>query len=407
MFKTTSGRGRLMSSPVNSGFIYLILIAIALAMLLPNYWMIKTSLQSNSADVLNLQSFLPQKTFALEDADVRNWKQFAVDLANGRGGADAIKTLLSIDAQNTVQRLSIDGPISSRDQDDLLNEFNQIFLTKDFLRIPALRLTDMSGINKSAAVASPPSEAVPLRLATNREIFDRVFPRDVRPARRFHWDNYPKVVLEMNFARAFLNSFFVAAAVTFGLVLTSSLAAYAFSRMEFFGRDHLFMGYLATMMVPTAVTMIPVFILLRELGWVNTYWALIVPPMFSAYGVFMLRQFFLGIPKELEEAATLDGCSAFGLYWRIIMPLSKPGLAALAILTFMGTWRSFMWPLIATNTADMFTLPVALSQFQGMFGIRWTLLMTGSIIMIIPMVIAFAVGQRFFIEGIQVGAVKG
>jgi multiple sugar transport system permease protein len=211
----------------------------------------------------------------------------------------------------------------------------------------------------------------------------------------------------MNFARAFFNSFIVSVTVTLGLVLTSSLAAYAFSRMEFFGRDHLFMGYLATMMVPTAVTMIPVFILLRELGWVNTYWALIVPPMFSAYGVFMLRQFFLGIPKELEEAAILDGCSTFEVYWRIIMPLSKPGLAALAILTFMGSWRSFMWPLIATNTSDMFTLPVALSQFQEMFGIRWTLLMTGSIIMIIPMVIAFAFGQKFFIEGIQVGAVKG
>jgi multiple sugar transport system permease protein len=376
-------------------------------MLIPNYWMIKTSLQSDSADVLNLRSLLPQKTFALEDADIRNWKQFAGALSNGSGSARAFEELLSMDARNTVQRLSTDGQISSRDEDNLLSEFNQILSTKDLLRITAFGSTDVSGIDESAPDANPTNEAVPLRLAANREIFDRIFPQEIRPARRFHWDNYPKVMLEMNFARAFLNSFIVAAAVTFGLVLTSSLAAYAFSRMEFFGRDHLFMGYLATMMVPTAVTMIPVFILLRELRWVNTYWALIVPPMFSAYGVFMLRQFFLGIPKELEEAATIDGCSTFGLYWRIIIPLSKPGLAALAILTFMGTWRSFMWPLIATNTADMFTLPVALSQFQEMFGIRWTLLMTGSIIMIIPMVIAFVAGQRFFIEGIQVGAVKG
>jgi multiple sugar transport system permease protein len=177
--------------------------------------------------------------------------------------------------------------------------------------------------------------------------------------------------------------------------------------MNFFGRDKIFLGYLATMMIPSAVTMIPVFILLRDLHWINSYLALIVPPIFSAYGVFLLRQFFLTIPRELEEAAVLDGCSRFGVYWRIIMPLSRPALAALAILTFIGSWRSFMWPLIVTHTPDMFTLPVALSQFQEMYGIHWSLLMAGSMIMIAPMLVVFVIGQRHFIAGIQVGAVKG
>jgi multiple sugar transport system permease protein len=222
-----------------------------------------------------------------------------------------------------------------------------------------------------------------------------------------HLENYRNVVQELGFKRSLFNSAIVTVLTTAGLVLTSSLAAYAFARLQFFGRDQIFLGYLATMMVPATVTMIPIFILLRELRWINTYYALIIPPMFSAYGVFMLRQFFLGIPRELEEAATIDGCSTFGIYWRVVLPLSRPALAALTILSFMGSWRSFMWPLIVTHTKEMYTLPVALSQFQELFGIQWTLLMAGSVIMIAPMIVVFVVGQRFFVEGIQLGAVKG
>jgi multiple sugar transport system permease protein len=393
MSSKTSVVRRSRRSPVTRGLIYLILTVIALLMLTPHLWMLKTSLQSDAAVVMDLQALLPQRTFAFEEADIRDWKQFARALENKESDLKLLADSLSVDAQQTVQRLSDNEQISMQDRNDLLHEINQIMLEKDLQRAPA---------------SSQPLESSSLRMETNRKFVDSLIsPQVIRPARRFHWDNYSRVILEMNFARAFLNSLIVTSTVTIGLVFTSSLAAYAFARMEFFGRDHIFMGYLATMMVPTAVTMVPVFILLRALGWVNTYWALIVPPMFSAYGVFMLRQFFLGIPKELEEAAMIDGCSRFGLYWRIIIPLSRSGLAALAILTFMGSWRSFMWPLIATNTPDMFTLPVALSQFQEMFGIRWTLLMTGSIIMIVPMLVAFIIGQRFFIEGIQLGAVKG
>ena len=222
-----------------------------------------------------------------------------------------------------------------------------------------------------------------------------------------YWENYRTVVVEANFGRAIFNSALVTFCVTFGQVFTSSLAAFAFARLRFFGRDRIFLGYLATMMVPGAVTMIPVFILLRQLGWVNTYWGLIVPGMFSAYGTFMLRQFFLTISRELEEAAIIDGCSAFGVYRHVILPLSKPGLAALTILTFMGSWRNFMWPVIITHTRDMFTMPVALAGFQEMYGVQWTLMMAGSVIMIIPMLIIFIIGQRHFIAGIQLGAVKG
>jgi len=224
---------------------------------------------------------------------------------------------------------------------------------------------------------------------------------------RIHWENYRRVMIETNFSRALFNSAAVTLCVTAGQVFTSSLAAFAFARLRFFGRDKIFLGYLGTLMVPGAVTMIPVFLLLRELGWINSYKALIIPGMFSAYGTFMLRQFFMTIPREIEEAAIIDGCSTFGIYRHVILPLSKPGLSALAILTFMGSWRSFMWPLIVTHTRDMFTLPVALASFQEMYGVRWTLLMAGSVIMILPMLLVFIIGQKYFIEGIQLGAVKG
>ena len=164
------------------------------------------------------------------------------------------------------------------------------------------------------------------------------------------WENYPKAWNAVPFARGYMNSIFVAVTVTFGQVFTSSLAAYAFARLSFPGRDKLFLGYLGTMMIHGAVTMIPVFILLRKLGWIDTYKALIIPSMFSAYGTFMLRQFFMSLPTDLEDAAKIDGCSLFGIYTKIILPLSKPALATLTIFTFMGSWMSFMWPLIVTNS---------------------------------------------------------
>jgi len=213
---------------------------------------------------------------------------------------------------------------------------------------------------------------------------------------------------EVSFARYTMNSFIVASAVTVGQVFTSSLAAFAFARLRFPGRDRIFLGYLGTMMVPATVTMIPVYILLRELHWIDTYQALIVPGMFSAYGTFLLRQFFVSIPRELEEAARVDGCSFFGIYRRIILPLSLPALSTLSIFTFIGTWRSFMWPLIVTNSEERFTLPVGLAAFRTLhYTVDWPVLMAGSTLMTLPMIVVFLIGQRYFIEGIRLGGVKG
>lgn len=223
----------------------------------------------------------------------------------------------------------------------------------------------------------------------------------------FHWQNYIDTWYVVPFAKFYLNSIFVTAAITLGQVVTSAMAAYAFARLQFPGRDKLFFGYLATMMVPGTVTMIPVFILLRYLGWIDSYKALVLPGIFTAYGTFMLRQFFLTLPKELEDAAKIDGCSYLGIFWKIILPLSKPALATLTTFTFMGAWMNFMWPLIVINSHEKYTLPVGLSYFQSLHGTDWTLLMAASVMAILPILLLFIFNQRFFVEGIKLTGIKG
>ncbi|MHB9038156.1 MAG: carbohydrate ABC transporter permease [Armatimonadota bacterium] len=223
----------------------------------------------------------------------------------------------------------------------------------------------------------------------------------------FLWSNFAKAWNEIPFGRFYINSVFVAFCVTTGQVLTSACAAYAFARLHFPGRDKLFFGYLATMMIPGSVTMIPTFILLKQLQLLDTYTALILPGIFSAYGTFMLRQFFMGLPRELEDAARIDGCSLFAVFWRIILPLSKPALATLMTFTFMGSWNNFMWPLVVTSSTDKYTLPIGLAWFQGQYTTDWTLLMAGSLIALVPIIVVFVFNQRFFVAGIQLGAIKG
>lgn len=224
---------------------------------------------------------------------------------------------------------------------------------------------------------------------------------------QFVWQNYVQAWNAVPFARFYLNSIFVSVSITAGQVVTSAFSAYAFARLEFPGRDKIFFAYLATIMVPGAVTMIPVFILLRYLGWIDSYKSVILPGIFTAYGTFLLRQFFLTLPKDLEDAAKIDGCSYFGIFWRIILPLSKPALATLTTFTFMGSWLNFMWPLIVLNTHELFTLPVGLSYFQSLHHTDWSLLMAGSLMMILPILIVFIVNQRYFVEGIKLTGIKG
>lgn len=224
---------------------------------------------------------------------------------------------------------------------------------------------------------------------------------------RAWWGNYPDAWNEVNLFRLYMNSIYVACVGTLGQLVTSAMAAYAFARLRFPGRDKLFLGYLATMMIPGSVTMIPVFIILRKLGWIDTYQALIIPGLCSAYGTFMLRQFFMGLPTELEDAAKIDGCGYFSTWCNVILPLSKPALATLTTFTFMGFWGSYMWPLIVTVSENLRVLPVGLQQFVGLHATNYTQLMAASMMVVIPVILLYVFNQRYFVEGIKLSGLGG
>jgi multiple sugar transport system permease protein len=221
------------------------------------------------------------------------------------------------------------------------------------------------------------------------------------------WQNYPAVFRTIPFARSYANTILVTVTRTLGVLTTSAMAAYAFARLRFPGRDGLFAVYLATMMIPSQVTMIPTFALMRLLGWRDTYQALIVPHLFSAFGTFLLRQYYLTVPTSLEEAAIIDGCSPWGIFRNVMLPLGKPALATLAVFTFLGAWNDFMWPLIMTDSPELAVLSVALSYLQQTSHTDWPLLMAGAVMALGPVLAVYVSAQRTFVEGIALTGIKG
>nr|WP_226984163.1 carbohydrate ABC transporter permease [Halothermothrix orenii] len=225
--------------------------------------------------------------------------------------------------------------------------------------------------------------------------------------RTFTLKSYLNIWKSIPFVRFFINTVIFAVGVTVISVFFDSMAAYAFARINFPGKKFLFILVLATLMVPFQVTLIPVFKILFNLGWLDTFLALIIPRASNAFGIFLLRQFFITIPGELEDAARIDGCSEFRIYWNIILPLSKPALTTLAIFHFMYNWNDFLWPLVMTSSSTMRTLPVGLALFMGEHVIEYGLLMAGATLALLPIVVAYLFAQRFFIKGIALTGLKG
>jgi multiple sugar transport system permease protein len=235
-----------------------------------------------------------------------------------------------------------------------------------------------------------------------REYPPRLIPTTVQ------WSNYREALTSMPFDRFYLNSFIVAISVTMLQLLTASLAAFAFARLRFRGRDLLFFIYLSALMIPFPVLLVPNFIIIRNLGWFDTYAALIVPVSFSAFSTFLLRQYYRGIPMELDEAARIDGASSFRVWWQIIFPNSRPALAALAIFIFLGNWNEFLWPLIVTNSEAMRTVPVGLNSFKGQFTVRWEMLMAAAVVGMMPILVVYVLAQNWIIKGMSIsGGLKG
>jgi ABC-type glycerol-3-phosphate transport system permease component len=222
-----------------------------------------------------------------------------------------------------------------------------------------------------------------------------------------HWENYLEVWQEAPFGRYFLNSTFVAVVVTIGQLISCSLAAFAFARMNFKGKNFMFILFLSTTMISTQVTLVPSYLVLKQLDWLDTYQGLIVPFIANAFGVFMIRQAFIAIPHELEEAAKLDGCGRLRFLWQIMVPLTRPMLASQALFAFMGNWNSYLWPLIVTNHDDMRTLQIGLRYFVGQEGsTQWGVFMAAAVLVSVPVIIIYFLVQKTFVESLASTGLK-
>ncbi len=221
------------------------------------------------------------------------------------------------------------------------------------------------------------------------------------------FSNYTELWQSIPIARLYFNSLFTSGVIVFGVLLSSSLAGFAFAKYRFPGREFLFYLILATMMIPFFVTLIPVFFIVRQLGWIDTYQGLVVPGLTSAYGIFLMRQFMVTLPDELIDAARIDGASELRIYWRIVLPLVKPALATLGTFTFIGSWNNFLWPLLVINSRDLMTLPLGINSLRSLYADNTNLLMAGTAVAVVPMLFVFIFLQRYFIQGIALTGLKG
>lgn len=229
-----------------------------------------------------------------------------------------------------------------------------------------------------------------------------VFPD---PAR---FENYQDVFSLMPMLNALWNSVKISTLATLGTLLTCSLAAYSFAKIKFPGKQAVFLGFLGTIMIPGQVTLIPLYIVFSRLGWIDTHLPLMVPFMLlNAYGVFLLRQFMMGIPDAYVEAAKLDGANHLQIYWYLILPLCKPALITLGLFSFIGNWNNFLGPLIFLNTDDKFTVPLIINSFRTVYSVDWELLMAASVVSIIPCLILYLIGQRYFVQGVTLSGLRG
>ena len=344
--------------------LYLLLTCLGVTMIVPFLWMLSTSLKESDDAVSAELKFLPRRQFHYLRRD---------------GKRIRVRKLIEGDGQARLREIRDDGSMGE-------------LITAD-----------------------------PKELQSDTKVYAR-------------WRNYADAWKVGHLGRAYVNNIIIAVLVTVGQVLTSALAAFAFARFTFPGRDKLFIAYLATMMTPAPVTLIPVFILMRYLPiamnalfgtdfftasfyfcghyvgspmGVDSYFSLIVPGLFSAYGTFLLRQFFMTIPRDLDDAAKIDGAGYLRVWWHVILPISKPALATLAVFIFMGAWRMFLWPLIMVDSPELMPLMVSLQAFRGQYGATWPLLMAGSLMVLAPLMLVYIFAQRFFVSGIRLGAVKG
>ncbi|MCC6802412.1 MAG: carbohydrate ABC transporter permease [Anaerolineae bacterium] len=236
------------------------------------------------------------------------------------------------------------------------------------------------------------------------------YPPQILP-NEFNFSQYQRLFDNLPFARYFINTVFVTLATVVGQLIVCSMAAYGFARLNFMGRDTIFVLYLMTMMIPFQITLIPLYLIITQLGWVNTYQGLIVPGISSAFGIFLLRQSFLNIPRDYQDAARIDGANEFTIFTRVFLPLNGPTLATLGVFAFMGTWTDLLWPLLIARSEQLRTLELGLAYFNARPNAfvqpNWPLLMAGAVVVMVPVLIVYVLAQRYFVQGISLSGVKG
>lgn len=236
------------------------------------------------------------------------------------------------------------------------------------------------------------------------------YPPQILPT-QFDFSNYQRLFENLPFGQYFLNTLIITLVTVVGQIIICALAAYGFARLNFIGRDSIFVLYLTTMMIPFQITLIPLFLIITGLGWVNTYQGLIIPGISSAFGIFLLRQSFLNIPRDYHDAARIDGANEWTIFTRVFLPLTGPALATLAVFAFMGTWTDLLWPLLIARSEQMRTLELGLAYFNArpnaFLQPNWPLLMAGSVVVMLPVLLVYIVAQRYFIQGIALSGVKG
>lgn len=219
--------------------------------------------------------------------------------------------------------------------------------------------------------------------------------------------NYATILADGRFLRWFMNSMIVAVVVTLSNVFFDSLVGYTLAKFQFRGRYFVFLAILSTLMIPTEMLVIPWYLMSSKLGWLDSYWGIMFPGMMTAFGTFLMKQFFEGVPNDFLEAARIDGLNEFQIWWKIAMPLVTPALSALAIFTFLGNWTAFFWPLIVSTSPELYTLPVGLSSFAVEQSIQWEMIMTGAAIATLPTLIVFMLLQRYIVRGVMLAGLKG
>lgn len=392
----TSNKDILIKRFLALGGLHTVLIILSMSFILPFVWMVLASLKP--LEQVNAPSWIPEPNPWLTERDIRKPEAFAKFFIEDSKEASFMRQSFSKPLNDLLGRYKNDKQINDTLLASLLNDINAIMSQKKLWDEDIFK-THLKGVEiKDHSLLSSG--------LTNRKILNAATSGLLGTPTWFQWHNYAKVFEEVPFARYYWNSIFVACWVTFLQVFTSSLAAFSFARLQWKGRDKVFMLYLSTMMLPGLVMTIPNYQIMIELGLVDSLSGLIIPGAFSAFGTFMLRQFMLGISPSLDEAADIDGATKWQLYWDIILPLARPGLITLAIFTFMGNYNSFFWPLVMVKSQHLYTLPIGLLYFDSSAGQETNLLMAAVTMSIVPMILIFVALQKYLVKGIQLGGVK-